>query len=79
MLARCNAAVSLVAASNWATFCGSVDGCEPRQALVAHRRQREAADRLDDAIELERPQNAWLHSGNGDCNRQGERRGIPDS
>ena len=34
---------------------------EPRQALVAHRRRREATDRFDDPIELERPQNGWMH------------------
>ena len=42
---------------------GSVDGCEARQALVAHRRQGEAAHRLDDAIELEGPKNSRLHGG----------------
>ena len=34
---------------------------EPRQPLVAHRRQREAADGLDDAIEFEGPQGSRLH------------------
>src|SRR5204863_7596906 len=34
---------------------------QPRQPLGAHRRQREAGDRLDDPIEFEGPQGAWLH------------------
>ena len=40
----------------------SVDGAQARQALGAHRRQREAADRLDDPIEFEGPQGSWLHT-----------------
>ena len=56
-------AVSVVAASSCATFCASVDGCSCAEALRAHRRQREAAHGLDDAIEFEGPKGAGLHSG----------------
>ena len=38
---------------------------QARQALGAHRRQREAFDGLDDPIEFEGPQGAWLHRGTG--------------
>ena len=37
---------------------------QARQPLVAHRRQRKAADGLDDAIELEGPEDSWVHIGN---------------
>jgi hypothetical protein len=36
-------------------------GREPGEAFLAGRRQREAADRFDDAIEFEGPQDSWLH------------------
>ena len=36
---------------------------EPLKTLVAHGRQRKAADGLDDAIEFEGPQGSWLHKG----------------
>ena len=34
---------------------------QPAETLAAHRRQREGRDRLDDPIEFEGPQGAWLH------------------
>ena len=34
---------------------------QPRQTLAAHRRQRERLDGLDDAIEFEALEGAWLH------------------
>ena len=53
--------VSVVAASQLRHLLRVARRGEPRQALVAHRRQREAADHLDDAIEFEGPQNSRLH------------------
>ena len=44
-----------------ATVCGSSRRLQPRETLAAHRRQREGRDGLDDAIEFEGPQGAWLH------------------
>jgi hypothetical protein len=34
---------------------------ETAQTLVAHRRECKAPDRLDDAVELKRPKDPWLH------------------
>ena len=44
-----------------ATARGSVERLQPREPLAARRGQREAADRLDDAIEFEGPQGACMH------------------
>ena len=45
-------------------------GREPGEAFLAGRRQRETADRLDDAIEFEGPQNSWLHIEDRKTDRQ---------
>ena len=36
-------------------------GLQPAETLAAHRRQREGCNSLDDPIEFEGPQGAWLH------------------
>jgi hypothetical protein len=36
---------------------------QPGQALVAHRRHREAPHGFDDAVELESPEDSWVHLG----------------
>ena len=36
-------------------------GLQPAETVAAHRREREGGHRLDDPIEFEGPQGAWLH------------------
>ena len=74
-----NATVSVVAASSWATFCGSVDGCSRARRSSPIGVERKAAHRFDDAIELERPQDGWMHQVEIDETAKGERRGISHS
>ena len=52
---------SVVAESAVRTARASVCGPRPLRAGRSERRQRQAADRLDDAVELQRPQRAVVH------------------
>ena len=52
-------------------------GLQAREALRAHRRQPEVLDGLDDTIEFEGPQGAWLHKMKcSDDDRAAMRRGT---
>ena len=62
-VARESATVSVVAAKQRRTpLPRRSSGCSRARRSAPHRRQREAAHRLDNAIEFEGPQGAWLHS-----------------